>query len=611
MVCTSGLSRILSPGLRHLVADRLRPYRGLWLALSLILLCNLAAYAGGPTVTLSPTSLTFGTQLRNTTSPAQTITLTNTGTASLSISGIQASAKFSQTNNCTASLAAGASCTISVTFTPNANGTVSGSLMVTDNAAGSPQSVPLSGTGTIVSLSPSSVPFGNQTIGTSSPAQIITLSNVGSFAVQVSAVTIQGANPADFSQTNNCASVAAGGSCAISVTFTPAAMGSFTATVNANLTNSISPIPATLTGTGVSGGAPIPFLNQPLSPMSLSPGGSGSTLTVKGAGFVASSSVRWNGSSRTTTFVSSTQVQAALTSADLASAGTTQVVVTNPSPGGGTSNPQAFQITNPTSTVLLGRNDLTVGTDPRGIAIGDFNGDGKPDVAVVDRGTNAVSILLGKGDGTFVSAASYAVGFDSIALAVGDFNGDGKLDLVTANRAAYTISILLGNGDGTFGNHVDYTAGTEPMAVTVGDFNEDGFLDVAVVNNADNTVSIFLGVGNGTLLNPVIYSVGAGPIAIVTGDFNGDGNLDLAAANSGSDTVCVLLGNGDGTFQNAAFYATGSDPSGLIATDLNGDGKLDLIAANDGSNSISVLLNAGNGALRRMLLIRWEWTICT
>ena len=596
MVCTSGLSRILPPGLRHLVADCLRPYRRLWFALSLIPLCSLAAYAGSPVVTLSPTSLTFGTQLRNTTSPPQTITLTNTGTAVLSISGIQASVKFSQTNNCTATLAAGASCTISVTFTPNANGTVSGSLKVTDNAAGSPQSVSLSGTGTVASLSPSGVTFGNQTIGTSSPAQIITLSNVGSFAVQVSAISIQGANPGYFSQTNNCASVAAGGSCAINVTFTPAATGSFTAAVNVALTNSVSPIPATLTGTGVSRGAPVPFLNQPLAPMSLPPGGSGSTLTVKGAGFVATSSVRWNGSNRTTTFVSATQVQAAITSADVASAGTAQVVVTNPSPGGGTSNPQAFQITNPTSAVLFGRNDLTVGTDPRGIAIGDFNGDGKPDAAVVDRGTNAVSILLGNGDGTFAAAASYAVGFDSIALAVGDFNGDGKLDLVTANRAAYTISILLGNGDGTFGNHVDYTAGTEPMAVVVGDFNEDGFLDVAVVNNADNTVSIFLGVGNGTLLNPVIYSLGAGPIAIVNGDFNGDGHLDLAAANSGSDTVCVLLGNGDGTFQNAAFYATGSDPSGLTATDLNGDGKLDLVAANDGSNSISVLLNAGNGA---------------
>jgi FG-GAP-like repeat/Abnormal spindle-like microcephaly-assoc'd, ASPM-SPD-2-Hydin len=596
-VCTSGLSCCtLPPGLRRFVAECLRAHKGLWFALSLIPLCSLAAYAGSTTVTLSPTSLTFGTQLRNTTSPPQTVTLTNTGTASLSISGIQSSAKFSQTNNCTASLVAGASCAISVSFTPNANGTVSGSLMVTDNAGGSPQSVSLSGTGTVASLSPSSVTFGNQTIGTSSPAQIITLSNVGSFAVQVSAITIQGANPGDFSQSNTCASIAAGGSCAMNVTFTPAATGSFTATVNVSLTSSVSPIPATLAGTGVSRGAPIPFLNQPLVPMTLPPGGSGSTLTVKGAGFVANSSVLWNGSSRTTTYVSPTQVQAALSSADVASAGTAQVVVTNPSPGGGASNPQMFQITNPTSTVLFGRNDLTVGTDPRGMAIGDFNGDGKPDVAVVDRGINAVSILLGNGDGTFAAAASYAVGFDSIALAVGDFNGDGKLDLVTANRAAYTISILLGNGDGTFGSPVDYTAGTEPMAVAVGDFNGDGSLDVAAVNNADNTVSIFLGVGNGTLQTPVIYSLGAGPIAIVTGDFNGDGNLDLAAANSGSDTVCVLLGNGDGTFQNAAFYATGSDPSGLIATDLNGDGKLDLVAANDGSNSISVLLNAGNGA---------------
>jgi FG-GAP-like repeat/Abnormal spindle-like microcephaly-assoc'd, ASPM-SPD-2-Hydin len=230
------------------------------------------------------------------------------------------------------------------------------------------------------------------------------------------------------------------------------------------------------------------------------------------------------------------------------------------------------------------------------VAVADFNGDGKPDVAVVDRASNTVSILLGNGDGTFAAAASYAIGVDSVAIAVGDFNGDGKLDLVTANRAAYTISVLLGNGDGTFGNRVDYITGTEPMALAVGDFNGDGYLDIAEVDNADNTVSIFLGLGNGAFQTPVAYPTGASPIAIVGGDFNGDGHLDLAIANAGSNNVSVLLGKGDGTFQSAVFYATGSDPDGLFAADLNGDGKLDLVASNNGSNSISVLMNSGNGA---------------
>jgi hypothetical protein len=575
---------------------RSRAFAGLGIALTLIPASSAAAFAGSAVVTLSPTNLSFGTQLRNTTSPPQTVTLTNTGTTSLTITSIRSSAYYAETNNCQSSLAAGASCTISVTFTPAANGTINGTISIADNATGTPQSIALSGICTVVSLTPSTLTFANQTSGTSSPSQLIMLANVGANAVHVSAITIQGANPSDFSQTNNCVSVPVGGSCSINVVFTPAAVATFTGTVNVTFVSSVSPIPATLTGTGLSRSAAVPYLQQPLAPMTAAPGASGSTLTLNGTGFVAGSSVLWNGSSRATTFISPTQLQAAILSTDVATAGTAQVAITNPAPGGGTSNPQAFQITNPTSTIWLGQNTLSVGTDPRGVVVADFNGDGKPDMAVVDRVSNSISVLLGNGDGTFAPAATYATGADCIAIAVGDFNGDGKLDLITANRAAYTISILLGNGDGTFGSHVDYTAGTEPMAIAVGDFNGDGFLDVAEVNNADNTLSIYLGVGNGTLQNPVTYAVGSGPIAIVTGDFNGDGYLDLAVANTGSNNVGVLFGKGDGTFLAAAFYATGDDPDGMLAADLNGDGKLDLVVADNGSDNISVLLNSGKGS---------------
>jgi hypothetical protein len=674
-------------------------------AMSSLLVLSAVAHAGSPVVTLSPTSLTFGTQTRGTTSPAQTVTLTNTGTASLTLSGIKASASFSQSNTCKPSVAAGASCTISVAFTPGTNGTVSGTITITDNATGSPQSVPLTGTGTIASLSPSSVNFGNQAAGSTSPAQVVTMTNVGLAVLKVSAVTIQGANPSDFLQTNNCATVAAGATCAINVSFAPAATGTFTGTVNVSLSSSaVSPIPATLTGTGTNsaptitlspqsltfsnqglqtlsavqnvtltntsavalsitsiaiGGAnagdflqsntcgssvaagatcsvsiqfqptalgtrsgslsvtdnasgspqtvalsgtganPVPSLQQPLTPVSAAPGGVAPTLTLNGTGFVSSSSVLWNGSGRVTTFVSAQKLQAALLSSDVANAGTAQVVVTNPAPGGGSSNPQPFQITNPSSTVAMNGTALSVGMNPRGISVSDFDGNGRPDIAVANRASNTVSIQLGNGDGTFGAAVPYATGVDPIAIAVGDFNGDGKLDLVTANRASYTISVLLGNGDGTFGSHTDYAAGTEPLAIAVGDFNGDGFLDVVEANSADNTISIYLGVGNGTLQSPVIYPVGADPIAIVTGDFNGDGKLDVAVANSGSNSIAVLFGNGDGTFQNAVFYASGggsdSDPDGLFTADLNGDGKLDLVAANNGTNNISVFLNNGNG----------------
>jgi hypothetical protein len=404
---------------------------------------------------------------------------------------------------------------------------------------------------------------------------------------------VTGANSGDFLQSNTCGStVTAGSACAISVQFQPTAAGTRVAAISVTDNAAGSPQVVGLTGTAPN---PIPFVQQPLNPTTAAAGGSGLTLTVNGAGFVTGSTVLFNGSSRTTTFINNDQLQATLLSSDVAAAGTAQISVTNPTPGGGASNTQPFQITSAASTISMNATVINVGTDPRGLAIGSFNNNGIPDIAVVNRGTNTVSILMGAGNGTFAQAVNYGTGVDPIAVAEGDFNGDGIPDLVTANRASYTISVLLGNGDGTFGAYTDYPAGTEPIAVTVGDFNGDGYLDIAAVNSADNTVSIYLGNGNGTFQAQLVYPVGPGPIAIVAGDFNGDGILDLATASSGSDNISVLIGIGNGTFQNATYYATASDPDGLFAADVNGDGKLDVVAANNGGNTFSVLLNNGNG----------------
>ena len=560
----------------------------------IVLFYGAAAYGAAPAVTLSPTSLTFGTQLKGTKSAPQVITLTNTGTASLTLSSIVPSSTFSQTHTCLATLAAGASCTISVSFTPSVNGVVNGTLTITDNAVDSPQVVTLTGTGTILSLTPGTVNFGNDPVGTPTASQPVTLSNVGQTAAKVTAITFQGTNPADFSQTNNCTTVAAGTSCTINVVFTPSVAGSRSATLNVTLATTVSPIPATVTGTGTTAtSGPVPFLHQPLAPATLAPGSSATTVTLNGADFAAGDTVQWNGTSRTTTFVSAAKLQASLLASDLSSAGTAQVTVK--SGAGGVSNAQAFQIATSVSTLAMAGSALNVGLDPRGVVVADFNNDGKPDLAVINRGSASVSILKGNGDGTFSAQTSFGAGTDPIALAVGDFNGDGKLDLVTANRASYDISVLLGNGDGTFQAHVDYSAGTEPISIVTADFNGDGKLDVAEVNSADNTISVYLGVGNGTFQAQVTYPTGSSPNAIVAGDFNGDGIVDLAAADSAISNVGLLLGHGDGTFAAATFFPTGSDPDGLLAADLNGDGKLDLVAANNGSNSISVLLNNGAG----------------
>jgi DNA-binding CsgD family transcriptional regulator len=137
-------------------------------------------------------------------------------------------------------------------------------------------------------------------------------------------------------------------------------------------------------------------------------------------------------------------------------------------------------------------------------------------------------------------------------VAVGDFNGDGKPDLAVANRTAMEISILLGNGDGTFQPPVSYPTKGAPNSIAVGDFNGDGHLDLAVVHANFTEISIMLGNGNGTFQDPTNHGTGLPHLAIAAGDFNGDGKPDLAVVDTITNKVYVLLGHGNGTFQAAA-----------------------------------------------------------
>ena len=221
--------------------------------------------AAAPAVSLSPTSLAFGNQVVNTASAAKTVTLTNTGTAALTITGYSFTGtnptNFSQTHTCGATLAAGANCTISVTFTPSTTGALSASLAVADNAAGSPQTVALTGTGTaavpVVSFSPTSLAFGNQVLNTTSAAKTVTLTNTGTATLTITAYSFTGTNPTNFAQTHTCAAtLAAGASCTISVTFTPSATGARSASLAVADNAAGSPQTVALTGTGTAA-API------------------------------------------------------------------------------------------------------------------------------------------------------------------------------------------------------------------------------------------------------------------------------------------------------------------------------------------------------------------
>jgi probable HAF family extracellular repeat protein len=209
-----------------------------------------------PNAALSPTSLTFSTQAVGTTSGAKTATLKNTGTTSLTITAIAIvginTGDFFQTHNCGSALAAGASCSISLTFRPTASGTRAAAVSVSDNAPGSPEHVALGGVGTTAELSPTSLSFGTVAIGTTSPAKTVTLTNVGATALTISGIAMTGADAGDFAQTHNCGtSLAAGASCSISVLFKPTASGARSAalTVTDNAAGSPQQVPLGGVGT--------------------------------------------------------------------------------------------------------------------------------------------------------------------------------------------------------------------------------------------------------------------------------------------------------------------------------------------------------------------------
>lgn len=230
----------------------------------------------------------------------------------------------------------------------------------------------------------------------------------------------------------------------------------------------------------------------------------------------------------------------------------------------------------------------SVGTNPGGIAVGDFNGDGKPDIAVANTGSNTVSILLGNGDGTFQAAMNFVAGNSPSTIAVGDFNGNGRLDLAllqpSANGLPGSVSILLGNGDGTFQSPRVQSVGLNALQMAVADFNLDKKPDLMVTGSS--SVAIYLGNGDGTFqpAKQTALSSIAGRFAI--GDFNGDSKPDLAVVTTGG--IQILNGNGDGTFSMSGkitvtftrifppFYLEYDD---AVAADLNHDGKVDLLVS--------------------------------
>ena len=274
-------------------------------------------------------------------------------------------------------------------------------------------------------------------------------------------------------------------------------------------------------------------------------------------------------------------------------------------------------------SILLGTGDgnfqpavnYPVGADPVAIVTGDFNHDGHLDLAVLNSNPNtggaggSVSILNGQSDGTFVAGATNAVGFIPTAIGVGDFDGDGNLDLavVVSNPNLSLnpgfVTILLGSANGSFTAQGNYGVGLAPVSIAVGDFTGDGKLDLAVGStaiglnlNTQSEISILINNGSGGFQAGPSFVTGPTatiPVSIAVADFNDDARLDLAVAMNNTTNVLICQGNGDGTFSIVNAPGVGGSPIWVAAGDFNGDGKPDLMVANNGDSTVSVLL--GNG----------------
>ena len=240
----------------------------------------------------------------------------------------------------------------------------------------------------------------------------------------------------------------------------------------------------------------------------------------------------------------------------------------------------------------MGSSTFPTEYDPGATEMTDLDGDGVSDLVVGHVNSHGVSVFLGEG-GTVFRFIGFKTVPDLSSIALGDFTGDARPDL--AVFAGGGVWVAPGMGDGTFGEAVLVRAGTQPYTGASGDLNGDGIADLAVCNSDAGTVSVLLADGHGHFLAPVAYVAGPAPIGVELEDLNRDGSLDIATANYGGSSVSVLLGNGAGLFSEARQYPAARNPFRLAVGDLNGDRWPDIVTAASGYDSVAVMLGTGQG----------------
>ncbi len=263
-----------------------------------------------------------------------------------------------------------------------------------------------------------------------------------------------------------------------------------------------------------------------------------------------------------------------------------------------------------TPVSFTGPSYFAVGSFPASVAVGNFNDDQDPDLAVANEFSNNISVLLGDAGGSFTAAPSVLVGDFPDSVAVGDFNRDGDPDLAVANASSGTVSVLLGGAGGTFTAAASVPAGSFPASVAVGDFNQDGDPDLAVADKLSGVILVLRGGGSGSFTAATIIASGShlpasdrGPTSVAVGNFNDDQDPDLAVANQYSGEISVLLGAAGTDFTGPAIVASGtdpvdpvSDPVSVALGDFNQDSDPDLAVAEYSPGQVRVLLGGAGGS---------------
>ena len=280
----------------------------------------------------------------------------------------------------------------------------------------------------------------------------------------------------------------------------------------------------------------------------------------------------------------------------------------SPSSFAGTLAPSAALVQPPVS--FTGPTSLDAGAFPNSVAVGNFNGDTYPDLAVANQFSGNVSVLLGSASGTFSGPNNINVGGYPNSVAVGNFNGDARPDLaivaIADDYSGGTISVLFGNGAGGFSSQTDspYPAGSFPASIAVGNFNgdTDTYPDLAVADQSTGDILVLRGRNDGTFIRPAdrVATV-AEPGSVVVANLNGDTDPDLVVAehvtlSSNPSRVLVLLGSTGATFTTPAEVAAGLDPVPVAVGDFDGDTDADLAVADQSPGEILVLLGSGNGS---------------